>query len=82
MFNLQDSVPVLGDLPLLDNTYYSVELYAQYFVPERNATMTFYLEEDIYWVDEETGWDWAYGQQKEFHFVKSPLREIFRAQGN
>lgn len=80
MFNLQDSVPVLGDLPLLDNTYYSVELYAQYFVPERNATMTFYLEEDIYWVDEETGWDWVYGQQKEFHFVKPLVSDVFRVQ--
>ena len=80
MFNLQDNVPVLGDLPLLDNTYYSVELFAQYFVPEHNSTMTFYLEEDIYWAGEETGWDWVYGQQREFHFVKTSVSDLFRVQ--
>ena len=63
-----------------DNTYYSVELYAQHFVPEHNTTLTFYLEEDIYWVNEKTGWDWVYGQQKEFHFVKPPVSDVFRVQ--
>jgi hypothetical protein len=80
MFNLQENVPVLGDLPLLDNTYYSVELFAKYFVPERNATMTFYLEEDIFWDDKNKSWEWVYGQQKEFHFVKPPVSDLFRVE--
>lgn len=80
MFNLQDKVPVLGDFPLLDNTYYSVELYAEHFVPERNTTMNFYLEEDVYWDDETKDWEWVWARQEEFHLVRPPVSEGFLVQ--
>jgi hypothetical protein len=75
MTNLQDSVPILGDLPLLKNTYYSIELYAEHFVPERNRTMNFYLEEDVHWDNETKSWEWVWGRQEEFWVIRSELEK-------
>ncbi|KAI0700565.1 hypothetical protein BC835DRAFT_1532497 [Cytidiella melzeri] len=69
--NLPEYVPVLGELPILPNTYYSIELYAYHFVPERNETLRFRVEENARWVSEERGWEFVYGRQEKFHLVKS-----------
>ncbi|ROV93200.1 hypothetical protein VMCG_08718 [Cytospora schulzeri] len=66
MTNLQDEVPFLGDLPLLKNTYYSIELYAENYIPEKNMTVKFPMEEDVYWSEKTQTWEWVIAYHKVF----------------
>jgi len=80
MTNLQSGVPVLGELPLLNKTYYSVELYAEHFVKERNEMLNFYLEEDVFWDSEGNGgkgsWEWVWGRQEKFWVIRSEKEKV------
>ncbi|KAL0940421.1 xaa-pro aminopeptidase family enzyme [Colletotrichum truncatum] len=71
MTNMQDYVAVSGELAAVQNMWFSVELLVEHYVPERNQTLWFALEEDVYWAGEEKGWQWVYGRQEEFHLVKT-----------
>lgn len=70
MTNLQEGVPVLGDLPLMTDMYYSVELYVEHFVGERNETIVFPLEEDVYWDGDKEEFEWVHDRQEKFHLVR------------
>lgn len=80
MTNLQDEVPFLGDLPLLKNTYYSIELYAEHYIPEKNMSVKFPMEEDVYWSEETQTWEWVYGRQSEY-LVVDPQQDQDAVQG-
>ncbi|KAI9000828.1 hypothetical protein BD414DRAFT_14182 [Trametes punicea] len=69
--NLPEHVPVLGELHILPNTYYSIELYAYSYVPERKETLRFRVEENAHW-DEHTGrWQFVYGRQERLHLINA-----------
>ncbi|KAL1855305.1 hypothetical protein Daus18300_011122 [Diaporthe australafricana] len=80
MTNLQDGVPFLGDLPLLKNTYYSIELFAQHYIPEKNKTVNFPLEEDVYWNEETQTWDWVFGRQSKYLVIHPPSKSTAQMQ--
>lgn len=80
MTNLQDEVPVLGDLPLLKNTYYSIELLAQHYIPEENMTVNFPLEEDVYWREETQSWEWVYDRQSKYLLIHTPPKTMTQTQ--
>lgn len=70
---MQDYVSASGELAAVRNMWFSVELLVQHYVPERNQTLWFALEEDVYFAgeeEEEEGWQWVYGRQEEFHLVR------------
>lgn len=62
-------VPIVGDLPLLADTFYSIELYAYHYVPEREQTFRFMLEENVFWNGTTSMWEFVRGRQQRFHVV-------------
>ncbi|KAL0949277.1 hypothetical protein HGRIS_009355 [Hohenbuehelia grisea] len=73
--NLPEFVPILGELQILPKTYYSIELYAYHFVPERNETLRFRLEENAYWAKETEKWEFVRGRQERLHLIDQKKRE-------
>ncbi|OLN86619.1 hypothetical protein CCHL11_03829 [Colletotrichum chlorophyti] len=71
MTNMQDYVSASGELAAVRNMWFSVELLVEHHVPERNQTLWFALEEDVYWAGEQKGWQWVYGRQEKFHLIRT-----------
>lgn len=66
---MPEFVPVIGELPLLPHTYYSIELYAYHFVEDRNETIRFRIEENAHWDENSHSWVFVRGRQERFHLV-------------
>lgn len=74
--NLPEYVPVYGELPILPDTYYSVELFARHFVPERNEFLRFMLEENVYWRNETQRWEFIRGRQERYHLIDTTRHRV------
>ncbi|KAJ3139106.1 hypothetical protein HK100_011956 [Physocladia obscura] len=69
MTNLQDGVPVLGDLPIFPNMWYSIELQANVPIPEwGGGIVNFRQEEDVY-IDSHGVARWVNGRQSKIHLI-------------
>ncbi|KZT57125.1 hypothetical protein CALCODRAFT_294557 [Calocera cornea HHB12733] len=66
----QEGMPVIGDLPILAHSAYSIELSSSYLVDEWGLELPFQQEEDVHWDEDTQSWKWVYGRQEEFHMVK------------
>jgi len=66
----QEGMPVIGELPILAHSAYSIELSASYEVDEWGIEIPFQQEEDVHWNEETESWKWVYGRQEKFHMVK------------
>ncbi|RUS34833.1 xaa-Pro aminopeptidase family enzyme [Jimgerdemannia flammicorona] len=76
MVNLQESIPGKGDLKVIPNSWFSVELQALVPIPEWDGQVVpFRLEEDIY-VDETGANHWVYRRQEEMHIVDWQSKDV------
>ena len=63
-------MPGPGDYPLHPNTAYSIELYAESFVPSWNKAVRIRLEEDAFFDGDTVRY--IDGRQKEMHLIPRP----------
>ena len=70
LWDQQMGVPGRGDIPLLRDTWYSVELHAKSPVPEwDNQIVTSAQEEDVS-IDKKGSVNWILKRQTEFHIIR------------
>ncbi|KAI0036053.1 hypothetical protein K488DRAFT_42016 [Vararia minispora EC-137] len=73
--NLPTHVPVIGDLMILPDTFYSIELFAYHTLLGTNTTLRFMQEEDVWWVPEKGCWEWVHGRQERLHIIDAAPEE-------
>jgi len=70
LWDRQQGVPGRGDVPLLPNTWYSIELQASSVAPEwGNQVVRSAQEEDVF-IDDKGNVNWVLDRQTEFHLIR------------
>jgi hypothetical protein len=70
LWDRQQNVPGRGDVQILPNTWFSIELAATTPVPEWNGQELWVGEEEDAAIDEQGRINWVLRRQTEFHLVK------------
>lgn len=70
LWDRQQGVPGRGDVPLLRNTWHSIELQATTPVPEWNNQPVRSAQEEEAWIDADGTIGWVLERQTKFHLVR------------
>jgi hypothetical protein len=70
LWDRQDGVPGRGDIPLLAETWYSIELQAAVAVPEWDGQRVRSMQEEDAELTANGGMRWVLSRQTEFHLVR------------
>ena len=68
-WDAQEGVPVRGDIPLRASTWHSIELQAQYAIPEWDGKNASCRQEEEVFVAEDGTRHWVFRRQTKFHLV-------------
>ncbi|KAJ3386864.1 hypothetical protein HDU84_001246 [Entophlyctis sp. JEL0112] len=75
MTNLQDRVPVKGDLPVFADMWYSIELQANVPVAEWGGNVVNFRQEEDMFIDGDGVAHWVVGRQSEIHLISGKQQE-------
>lgn len=70
LWDRQQGVPGRGDVPILPNTWFSIELSAQTEVPEWGGQPLWIGQEEEAFIDAEGKVNWVLARQTQYHLVK------------
>jgi len=70
LWDRQQGVPGRGDVPLLPNTWYSIELQASSNVPEWGDEVVKSAQEEDVFIDGNGKVDWVLERQTQFHLIR------------
>jgi len=70
LWDRQQGVPGRGDVPILPNTWFSIELSAQTEVPEWSGQPLWVGQEEDAFIDVDGKINWVLARQTQYHLVK------------